>query len=834
MTVAPRPPDAKQPSHSSPPGLTGLTDDEAARRLAAGEGNATALPTSRSYREIVRQNVFNFINVVIFGLGLALATLGRPLDALVSVGVILANSAVGVVQEVRAKWTLDRIALLTRPTATVLRSGRQLPIDPGTVVRGDVLWVGPGEQIVADGQLVGDTPVEVDESLLTGESRPVTKRAGDAVSSGSFGVAGEGWYVATTVGTKSAAYQLAAEARAYRHASTPLQREINLIIRIVLLVAVLLEFITVVDAAIDRLPVVETVSMSVVILGLVPNGLVLAIAVAYGAAAVRMSGQGILVEQSNGIESLSHVDLLCLDKTGTLTTGRLRVQALQPYGIEPAELQHQLGTFAASVAAPNRTIAAIAGAYPGRPARVLSEVPFSSARRWSAVALDVGASSGYFVLGAADTLAPSLAPDATRQEKIQEWTDQGLRVLLFARQSGRDAATRDDAAPELPPRLTPLGLIALADELRADAKSTLAAFADAGVRLKIISGDDPKTVAALARQAGFDPSVASIDGPTLAGLPSESIADVAENTSIFGRIAPEQKRDVLRGLQQRGHYVAMTGDGVNDVLALKQANLGIALGSGTAAARGVADLVLLNDSFGSLPRAVQEGQRVRNGMIDILKLFLTRVFSIALLLVGTGIVGEFPLGPRHNALLTLLTVGIPSVALAAWARPGAAPRASVLRQFFHFVFPAALTISLVELSVDVVAFLQTHQALAPTLGDRAAEIQAIAVAQTAVTTVGVACGLLLLVFVAPPTAFWVGGDDLSGDWRPSYLALGLFVALGCICAIPVLRAFFALVPLGSDTYALLAVLVVVWALALRWIWRARLVERYLELDDAPR
>jgi cation-transporting ATPase E len=295
-------------------------------------------------------------------------------------------------------------------------------------------------------------------------------------------------------------------------------------------------------------------------------------------------------------------------------------------------------------------------------------------------------------------------------------------------------------------------------------------------------------------------------------------------------VAPEQKRDLVRALRRRGRHVAMIGDGVNDVLALKESNLGVALGSGSAAARAVADLVLLDDGFGALPRAVREGRRIQSGMRDILKLFLTRVLSIALLLVGTGMVGAFPLDPKQNALLTLLTVGLPSVALAAWARPDPSAGPSALRRVAHFVVPAAVTLALVELGVHLAASLGVAGLPAAPPGDAAAPSAGLAVARTAVTSVAILAGLLLVVFVEPPSEAWVGGDVRSGDRRPALLALALGLAFGAILAVPALRAFFSLVPLGAPTDLLLVATAAAWALLVRWLWRARLVERFLGVD----
>jgi cation-transporting ATPase E len=810
--------------------LRGLSTAEVARRRASGESAVASLPTSRGYGDIVRENVFDFINSVLFLLGLALVVLGRPGDALVSIGVVLANSLVGVVQEVRAKWTLDRIALLTAPKATVVRDGRVQVVDAGEVVRGDVLRLCPGDQIVADGQILTGRSVEIDESLLTGESRPVRKAIGDPVTSGSFCVAGDAAYVATVIGRGSLATQLTEGARAFRREYTPLQREIHRVIRVVLLVALFLELLIVVDAAIDQVPIVETVAMSVVVLGIVPNGLVLAIAVAYGAAAIRMVGQGVLIGEANAIESLSHVDILCLDKTGTLTTGRLQLAEIYPLGISLADLRQQVGQFAAGVSAPNRTIVALGQAFPSTKANIRVEVPFSSARRWSAITVGTPTGPETYVLGAMDALVPSLEPSVTRDELIQTWTDRGLRVLVLARTPGPSAEDELDVEAKLPPRLVALGVIGLADELRPEARATLSAFQASGIQLKLVSGDDPRTVTSLARQVGFATTTPATSGADLAGLSHDDWEDRADSVSVFGRVAPDQKSALIQALRHRGHHVAMVGDGVNDVLALKQANLGIALGSGSAAARAVAGLVLLEDAFGALPGAVREGQRIQTGMYDILKLFLTRVLSIALLLVGTGFVDAFPLVPKQNALLTFLTVGIPSVALAAWARPDAGSAAGALRQVFHFVLPAAVTLALVELGTHLFAFLSVASALTPTVGATLARSQAILVAQSAVTSVGILGGLLLIVFVEPPSPAWVGGDRLSSDRRPSLLALGLGLLYGFILAVPGLRAFFTLYPLNVTMWLLLVATIALWALVLRWLWRTRLVERFLGVE----
>lgn len=540
------------PTQETPP--TGLTTEEVARRQAAGLSNAFALPTSRTYRQILRENVFTFINNVLFLLGLALVALGRPGDAIISVGVILVNVVVAVVQEVRAKRLLDRIALLTRPKATVIRDGHEHAIDPAAVVLGDLLVVRPGDQVVVDGVVRTPGPLEVDESLLTGESDRVVKGAGDLLYSGSFVVTGSGQYQATRVGAASFANTLTAGARAFRRVLTPLQRAVYLIIRILLLVVLYFEVLLLVNAVLSEVSLLESVQASVVIFGLVPNGLFLAITLAYAAGAVRVAGRGVLVQQANAIESLANVDVLCLDKTGTLTTNRLTLRALHPLTGNEEEFRQMLATFVASVTSGNRTSEAIAASLPGKRMRVVDEVPFSSERKWSGVVMATGA---ILVLGAPEVVLPT---EAAMTAAVERWVTQGLRVVLLARAPG--GALRDAAGqPLLPAGLEPLGLVVLADELRPGTQETLEQFAQAGVRLKIISGDNPETVAALARQAGFPGQLRLVTGRDLEGLTSAQLEAVAEEGDVFGRVVPQQKEGLVAALKRRGHHVAMIGDG---------------------------------------------------------------------------------------------------------------------------------------------------------------------------------------------------------------------------------------------------------------------------------
>jgi cation-transporting ATPase E len=827
------------------------------QRRAQGLGNPPPPTTGRTYAQILRENVFTFINGVIFVLGAALWVVGRPIDALLSVGIISLNVLVSVVQEIRAKRTLDRIALLTRPKATVLRSGARVQVFPEELVVGDILYVAPGDQIVLDGQVV-EGKMQVDESPLTGESNLMAKEKGDAVYSGSFCVTGSAFYVAQKVGSANLANQITTGARAFRRVLTPLQEQISLVVRIMLLIAMYLEFLIALDALLKSLNLGETVQQSTLIAGLVPNGLFLSISIAYALGAVRIIRFGVLVQQANAIESLSNVNVLCLDKTGTLTTNRLQLNALHPLTVSQEEFARILGDMVANATTHNKTSEAIAEKMRGAPRAVIGEIPFSSVRKWSALAFsddrqqtaDDASSvvrrpwSGIYALGAPEMLQPYLGemgdPEAPQWRAIaietQQLAEQGLRVLLVAHHPSTALQDNGDAA-ELPQGMTPLGLVSLSDELRPEARQALQDFMRAGVNPKIISGDSPETVAALAKQAGLK-NIALVSGIELEKMSDAQFRETAKTANVFGRITPQQKQKLVQTLRAEGYYVAMIGDGVNDVLSLKQANLGIALQSGTQAARAVADLVLMDDSFAALAPAVSEGQRIVNGMQDILKLFMTRIATMALVIVSALVIGEFPLALRQASLITLFSVGIPTVLLAIWARPGAVGRDTLGRCLFHFVLtPVVVT--------TIFALLLFYGTLAGELALRLGFStnltretvtpfypEAVSTAQSTLVAFLVLVGLLTIIFVEPPTEWWTGGDPLSGDWKPTLLAIGLMLIFFVIVFIKPARNVFAVHALGALELSIAIVTTMVWLFLVRWLWRQHVLEKYLDIRES--
>jgi cation-transporting ATPase E len=825
--------------------LQGLTEQEVIKRRAAGQGNNITLQTSRSYRQILQENLFTFINAVFFAISVVMAVLQRYGDAVLVVVVIFGGVLVNIYQEIWAKQQLDRIALLNRPKATVIRAGKEYTIDLGEIVLGDILVIRPGDQILVDGIVVGEGRMDVDESLLTGESDMISKVAGDLVYSGSFCVSGSACFEAQKVGTETVAYKLVAGARAFRQVYTPLQQEINLVIRVFMLLACFMWILVGIGFLSRAHPLADTVQRAAVVAGLVPTGLLLAITLAYGMGAVRMLGQDVLIQQANAVESLSNVDVLCLDKTGTLTTNHIILQTVYPIGITEEVLRQRLGDFAANVTVHNRTSEAIATVCPGKVRSVKAEIPFSSARKWSAIAFgtaqrrmlarDPGAiafdefpNSGIYVLGAPEMLTKAVTLTDEMTAYIQAGVQQGLRVLLFAYSDDLNAID-ENSTPTLPPTLTPLGIIQFSDQLRPEARETLHGFAQAGIKVKIISGDNTQTVAALAKQAGFASDIKLVSGPELAAMDEAQFAQAAVSCNIFGRITPEQKAKLVQTHRRQGHYVAMIGDGVNDVLSLKQANLGIAMESGSKATRGVADIVLLKDSFAALPHAFLEGQRIRNGIRDVLSLFMVRVFCVTLLIFATAMVTEgFPLLNKHAAIVTLIGVGLPTVVLPVWAKPGVMSKhRSMVRSLLHFTVPATLSMTLVGLLVYMLYTISAILDLAP-----GSEFNQVEYAQprTALVTILVLCELFLIPFLKPPTTAWVGGEPLSGDWRYSITALVLLLVYLTILAIPPLQKFFELVPLSLLNCLFLGLVALEWCLILRAIWRTRFLDRFLGVD----
>jgi len=678
---------------------TGLSAAEVADRVARGLVNDVPEAPTRTYGQIVRANVVTRFNLLLGSLLAVILVVGPIQDALFGI-VLVANTLLGIIQEVRAKWTLERLELVNAPRATVLRDHEQRQIEVGEVVLDDLLEVGPGDQVVVDGKVLDSTGLEVDESMLTGESEPVGKSPGEEILSGSFVVAGGGSYRATRVGGDAQAARLAERARRFTLARSELRAGIDRIITMVTWVLIPTAALLFASQLITQHQDLRSGLRGAVAgsVAMVPEGLVLLTSVTFAVSVVRLGRRQVLVQELAAVETLARVDVLCFDKTGTITAGDLAVQDLVPLGDRPAGAGAvALGAIAAADPNPNATLRAIAATYPAPDGwEATKVVPFSSARKWSAASFD---GHGHFVLGAPEVLlAAGGGTDRELLRRTEAIAVEGRRVVLLA------AAPEPVANGELPGGLEPAAFVVLGDRVHADAAPTIAYFRDQGVRTKVLSGDHPRTVATVARQVGIPGSDEPIDARSLPTDPA-ALADLLERGSVFGRVVPDQKQAMVAALHTRGHVVAMTGDGVNDVLALKDADLGIAMGNGSPASRAVAQLVLLSNRFATLPDVVAEGRRVIANIERVAKLFVTKTVYATALAVAVGIARlPFPFLPRQLTLVGSLTIGIPGFFLALEPNLRRA-RPDLVRRVLAFAVPAGL----VAAGATLIAYWLAHR-----------------------------------------------------------------------------------------------------------------------------
>jgi cation-transporting ATPase E len=676
-------------------GTGGLTSAQVAERVLDGRTNAVTAQTSRSVSSIVRGNVFTVFNALLATLFVVVLTTGRPQNGLFGL-VIVANSAIGIYQELKAKRTLDRLAVLNVSDSRVVRDGEIHEVPIAELVADDLVELRTGDQVPADGIVLDSQGLEIDESLLTGESEPVVKHPDDGVQSGSIVVAGQGRFQATAVGEAAYATKLAAEAKRLTLVHSELVAGTNRLLRwislIMLVVAPLLLWSQFNSS--DNHGWQEAITGVVAALvGMVPEGLVLLTSLAFVLGTVSLARKQTLVQELPAVEGLARVDVVCLDKTGTLTHGDIIFDRLELLGAAEEELVHQALALSALDADTNATARALSTVFTTTAWTLTAGVPFSSARKWSAFA---AAEQGTWVLGAPEMVLPEPKDEQQRDARsaANVVASEGRRVLLLARTNAPLASADGDAAIQLPAGLTPAALVVLAERIRDDAAATLKFFTEQGVALKVISGDNPRTVGAVAAQVGVPGVHSAADAVDARTLPEDldELADILETHSAFGRVTPQQKRRVVAALQHRGHVVAMTGDGVNDALALKDADIGVAMGNGSPATRAVAQLVLLDSKFSHLPDVVAEGRRVIANIERSANLFLVKnVYALVLALVTAATLSAYPLAPIQLTLLSTLTIGVPGfvLALAPNSRryiPGFLPR--ILR----FAVPTGLII----------------------------------------------------------------------------------------------------------------------------------------------
>jgi cation-transporting P-type ATPase E len=727
-------------------GLTGLSQVEARRRQAAAPP-AEANATSRSYASIVRSNTLTLFNLILGGFFVVILLAGRPADGLFGL-VLVCNTAIGILQDVRAKRALDRLALLVAPHARVVRDGAEASVGAGEVVDGDLVTLRPGDQVVADGSVAESSALMLDESQLTGESRPVAKGVGDEILSGSFCVEGAGRYVASATGEKSYASRVVGEAREFRYRRSPLENQINRLL--LMTVAVMLPlgaaFVWVLinhDAPFRLAAATATAG----IVTLVPEGLVLLTSLTFAVAAVRLSSRGMLVQAFNAVESLANVDTVCLDKTGTLTDGSLALHGVFPAGAAAAdEAERRTGEYAASISSRNDTVDAIAAALPATARPAAGEVPFSSRWKWSACRLEGDAET--LVLGAPDVLLGERAPALVSGHEAA-----GRRTLVLGTTPAELSPPEDGATP---PAIEPLAVIALEEHVRPEAPDTIAFLRGQGVTVKVMSGDSPATVAAVAERAGITVEGPPVDG---ASLPEGAdLAQAATESTIFARLSPQHKRMLIESLGSSGRYVAMIGDGVNDVPAMKGSRLAIALGSGAQMAKSVADSVLVTDSFAAVPAAIGEGRQIILNIQRVARLFVTKTVFAACVILTFGLVtAGFPLLPRHLTLAATVTVGIPGFVIALIPANERPDTGTFLRRVARFSLPAGAVMA--------------GAVLAAYLLERAVRVRSITDARTAAVTVFVALGLYLLLVL--------DADRMTAS-KP--YAIGILALVGALAA----------------------------------------------------
>ncbi|WP_108989489.1 cation-translocating P-type ATPase [Streptomyces coelicoflavus] len=765
--------DRLDPEHPARPAgppapVTGLTAAQVAERIARGEINDVPVRSSRSLADIVRANVFTRFNAIIGVLWVIMLIVAPIQDSLFGF-VILANTGIGIVQEWRAKKTLDSLAVIGEARPTVRRDGKPAEVGTSEIVLDDVIEIGPGDKAVVDGVCVEADGLEIDESLLTGEADPVVKQPGDQVMSGSFVVAGGGAFRATKVGREAYAAQLAEEASRFTLVQSELRSGISTILKYVTwmmvptAIGLILSQLLAKDNELDD-SIARTVGG---IVPMVPEGLVLLTSVAFAIGVIRLGRKQCLVQELPAIEGLARVDTVCLDKTGTLTEGGMDVTGLRLLGgADEGYVRTVLGALGQADPRPNASLQAIIDTYPADGAagawRSTGSLPFSSARKYSGAAFDEGdGAPRTWLLGAPDVL---LAEDDPALAETGRLNEQGLRVLLLAR-AGRaldDARVAEGAEPT--------ALVVLEQRLRPEAADTLRYFADQDVRAKVISGDNAVSVGAVAAKLGL--SGATVDARRLPAE-REEMAGALDEGTVFGRVTPQQKRDMVGALQSRGHTVAMTGDGVNDVLALKDADIGVAMGSGSEATRAVAQIVLLNNSFATLPSVVAEGRRVIGNITRVATLFLVKtVYSVLLAILVVCSQVEYPFLPRHLTLLSTLTIGVPAFFLALAPNKERA-RPHFVRRVMRYAIPGGVVAG----AATFVTYLVARQHYT---GPEALDAET-----SAATLTLFLISMWVLAIIARPYTWW-------RVLLVAAMGLGFVIVL----AVPWLQDFFALKLVG--------------------------------------
>ncbi|QBJ97422.1 HAD family hydrolase [Rhodococcus sp. ABRD24] len=773
----------------------GLTADQVAQRVANGQTNDVPDRASRSIKDIVRGNVFTRINAILGVLLIIVLSTGSIIDGMFGL-LIIANSGIGIIQEIRAKRTLDQLAIVSQAKPMVRRDGSPAPLAPKSVVLDDIIELGPGDQIVVDGVVVTASALEVDESLLTGEADPVHKPEGSRVLSGSFVVAGSGAYRATKVGSEAYAAKLAEEASKFTLVHSELRSGIDKILKFITYLMIPAGLLIIYNQLFSSGQALGPAlnGMVAALVPMVPEGLVLMTSIAFAVGVIRLGRRQCLVQELPAIEGLARVDVVCADKTGTLTENGMRLSELRTAKPDDSLAARALAAMVADDPRPNASVLAIKEALTEDPGWEATAVaPFSSAKKWSGQSYG---NNGNWLLGAPDVL---LDPDSDMAREAEQIGAQGLRVLLLG------SSDRPVDAPDAPGTVTPRALVVLDQKVRPDARETLEYFASQKVDVKVISGDNAVSVGAVASSLGLPGGDHAIDARQLPEG-KEELADVLDGATTFGRVRPDQKRSMVGALQSRGHTVAMTGDGVNDVLALKDADIGVAMGSGSPATRAVAQIVLLDNKFATLPYVVSEGRRVIGNIERVSNLFLTKTVYSVLLAFLIGISGAaaqifdfdplpYPFLPRHVTIAAWFTIGIPAFILSL-APNNERARTGFVGRVMRLAIPSGVIIGI----ATYVSYLLAYA------GPEATEQQTEQAGTAALITL-IMIALWVLAVVARPYTWW-----------KLVLLAGSVLAYLILFALSFTREFFKLDPsnVGATTTALVCGLVGVVLVEVGW------------------
>jgi magnesium-transporting ATPase (P-type) len=917
------------PPRITPPDIQdfqGLTEEEAAARRSPLFAQERKQQKRRARGRILRDNIFSIFNVAMLGLALLQWLLGGSVGALLTLAVLVFNIVVNVTQQWFGTWRVERLADLARPVPTVIREGRVRSIDPDDMVLGDVLVIGPGDQVLADGELLSDAEVTINEAAVAsdgGVTNVTIKRKGDELRAGSYCLRGWAVYQARALRTGQFHATLSQTARHADVELTPLQRIIDNILRLLLLLVALFVGLLILDMA--RLAIMPEFvqgiyrDMASIFFSIAPSSLFFMVVVTYAMGSAVLGHAGALVRDSRAVEALSQVNVLCFGKTGTLTGAEVKIEMIPSASGEPplgeTRVAQILGDYARSTLAHNLYLRFVAETFEGELRFAEQETRHFSAYGWDAATFSDPDLRGTYVFGAPDVLQAHLAVeqpeveearglgvavstvrravggvgslfkrekaspagDASNGDVLQPASDQdspaaappgltneaaastdgaepsGLfgrlrtRFVSLGRRSedggtgeedvsGRGRAQRRmmfayvpeprplfgaDGRPQLPDDLIPLCYLTFVEQVRPEAREAVRTFTEAGVSVKVLSSDGPDRLLAAVQEIGLGgeegESIEVIGGPELAGLDRDQLGQAAQEVPVFAWLTWEQKEELICALREGGESVAFVGSGIGDVSAMRQATPSITTQSGSQAALNLADIILMKDSLDALPEVLRQGQRIVNGLLDILKINLTQIGYVLLLLIVMIITKDrvFVVNASQNGVILFFTVVVPSMGLTLFASAGSVPARRMLLRLLSFVVPAALTITLAVIAIDTVFFRLTGS---------------VKDTRLAATYGLIAMGLLLVIFVHPPSRARVGGGCLSSGWPNIAMAVVLFIVYNLLIHIPLAQELLHVGPLSNPTgYVLIGVIVLLWALVLQLSWRRGLLRRYVDI-----